>query len=143
VRLSVVRKEGQKMLGGVELECNRFDYDTALDAFMAAGPGMIKVDNSNIEPQEGAGRLGLRKQCYALIENFETLDYFAGTNRIIAASKNSDVSFGYIPIVNGVVGEAINGSARSVEISLAESPDGRPTMSHSREKSYRTAENCR
>jgi hypothetical protein len=35
------------------------------------------------------------------------------------------VNYGYIPIVNGALGEAVRGGARSVEVNLGESSEGR------------------
>lgn len=105
VRLSTINTKEEELLGGIELKCRRFDFDTAQQLCLAAGPGVIKVDNSRIpEPNSQPDRFSLRKPCWAIIENFQTLKYFLQTNQLIAdAGSQGPLNVNYFPIVKGQV----------------------------------------
>ncbi|GAG01347.1 unnamed protein product, partial [marine sediment metagenome] len=82
-----------------------FEYDTALQSFLATGPGVIKLYNSNIpEPNSQPDRFSLNKPCWAVIENFQTLKYFLDKNQLVAdAAPQGLLNINYFPIVNGQV----------------------------------------
>ena len=130
VRLATTKTAGTKLLGGVELKCRRFDYDTAQQMFLATGPGIIKVDNSNIsEPNSQAGRFSLRKKCWAIVENFDTLEYLLEANLIIADAKSQQIEIGYVPVVEGQYGQAVKATAGHVEALLHETTGGQYELS--------------
>jgi len=99
VRLVTLKTAGKKLLSGVELKCVKFDYDAARQLFLATGPGTIALDNSRVsEPNEEVGRFSLRRPCWVIVENFDTLKYFLEENRIVAdAGPNGMLDIGYVP----------------------------------------------
>jgi len=105
VKLATVKTAGEKVLGGVELKCLKFEYDTARQLFLATGPGLINLDNSDIpEPNSQPDRFNLNKPCWAFIENFHTLKYSLQTNQLVAdAAPQGLLTVNYFPIVNGQV----------------------------------------
>ncbi len=133
VRLQSTKTAGDKMLGGFELKCIKFDYD-ANDAngpfFLATGPGTITVNNSTIsEPNSDAGRFSLRKRCYAIVDNFDILKYFLETNQIIAEAKGQGLGVDYFPIVDGKADRHVTVTAGRVVANLIETADKRTELS--------------
>ncbi len=130
VRLASVKKAGEKLLGGVELKCNRFEYEADEQVFSAFGPGVVKIDNSNISDiNSEAGRFSLKKPCWAMIEEFDTLKYYSRSNRIVADAEKQKISVGYVPVVSGQLGQAVKVTASSIEVVLYESADGKTELS--------------
>ena len=105
VKLATVKTAEEKVLGGVELKCLKFEYDTVRQSFLATGPGLIKLDNSNIpEPNSQPDKFSLNKPCWAFIENFQTLKYSLQTNQLVVdAASQGLLTVNYFPIVNGQV----------------------------------------
>jgi len=131
VKLATVKKLGEELLGFTKLECSRFDFDPPTQVALAAGPNCrILVDNSKVSPTatKEAG-FGLRKQCYAAVEKFDTFKYFLDSNRIVLDSKSEKIQLGYFPSVKGKLGKEIYSSAGHVEATLFETPDGRSELS--------------
>jgi len=63
IRFASIKTAGGKSLGDTELKCLKLDYDTRQQMLVAAGPGIIKIDNSNIsEPRAETAEIGLQKQ---------------------------------------------------------------------------------
>ena len=121
--------ETGKLLGGVELKCSRFDYDTAGPEFLATGPGLIKLYNSEApEPNEQLGRFSLKKPCWASMEGFDKLRYFIRENRIVAdASSDKKLEMGYFPTEDSQYD--IEANASHVDALLYESPSGQTELS--------------
>jgi hypothetical protein len=103
VRLVSKKTAGQKQLGGIQLEARKFDYDPGKGLFLATGPGIIKMDNSQISPSTTeTGKFSLSKPCYAVVREFETLKYFIQKNQIIAdAPSEEGLIIDYFPALNG------------------------------------------
>ena len=75
VQLDTSKWAGAKLLGFTKLRCLQFDFDSNEQAFSAAGPGVIAVDNSKItDSKPRANKFSLQKKCVAVVRNFETLD---------------------------------------------------------------------
>ncbi len=130
VKLATVKTAGEKLLGGVEIKCAKFDYDIGRQLFLATGPGLIKVDNSDIsKPKADLGRFSLRRRCYAVVRNFETLKYSLEANRIIADNSRERILIDYFPIVQGQYGQQVTASAGHVEVNLIETADGQIELS--------------
>lgn len=126
VRLATVKTAGEKQLGGIELKCSRFDYDTTRQMCLAVGPGVIKVINFDIaEPNAEVDGFSLRRPSYVLVENFDTLKYFLESNRIIADAGTEKISIGYVPVVKGRYGQVVNAAAAHIEVLLYETADAR------------------
>ena len=120
-----------KLLSGVELKCIRFDYDAVRQEFLATGPGVIKLNNSeDSEPNIPVGRFSLRKPCIAFIDGFDNLTYFLPDNRIIAdAGPGKKLRMDYFPTVEGRYDEHITAQASAVEVILFEDPNGQMQLS--------------
>ena len=134
VRLQSTKTAGDKMLGGFELKCVKFDYD-ANDAngpfFLATGPGTITVNNSTIsEPNSDGGRFSLSRRCFAAVENFDTLKYLLETNQIIAEAEGEGLIVDYFPIVDGKAGQYVTVTAGRVVVNLLETADKRTELSN-------------
>jgi hypothetical protein len=119
-----------KLLSGVELKCSRFDYDTALQLFLATGPGVIKLNNSEArEPNGPVGRFSMQKPCWAVLDGFNTLKYFIRENRIVAdAGSYEKLRIDYIPVVDGRYDEHVWAKASHVEALLYELPSGQTEL---------------
>jgi hypothetical protein len=131
VRLATVKTAGGKLLGGIELKCRRFYYDAQGELFLAAGPGIIKVDNSGVpEPGTGPRGFSLRRPCYAFLQNFDTLRYFSKSNLVVAdARSQGTLRIDYIPIIKGKYGEQIVATAKHIEADLVKAADGQTELS--------------
>jgi hypothetical protein len=123
--------ETGKLLGGVELKCSRFDYDTGGPEFLATGPGLIKLYNSEApEPNEPLGRFSMQRPCVAFMEGFDTLRYFIRDNRILAdAGSQKKIQMDYFPAVDGRYDEHARAKAPHIEILLYELPSGQTELS--------------
>jgi len=118
-----------KLLGGVELKCSRFDYDAVRQLFLATGPGEIRLNNAGTsEPNEQVGRLSLRRPCYGLVENFDTLKYFFEKNQVVADAKTEKMNIGYISIIDGEYGQPVKATASHVEAFFYETPEGQTEL---------------
>ena len=131
VRLSSIKTAQEKSLGGIELKCLRFDYDPARQFFLATGPhGTIVIDNSEIsEPKRKVAKFSLRKRCYAVVRDFETLKYFPETNRVIADAGNQAILIDYFPVVDGRYGQQVKATASHIEADLIETDTGQNELS--------------
>jgi len=130
VRLATLKTKAEELFGGIELKCSKFDYDTSQQQFFATGPGLIKADNSNIpEPQADLGRFSLRQQCYAIMQNFDTLKYSVQTNQIMADAKHEAIFINYFPIVQDQYGQQVAVTSQHIEALLYETSDGRTELS--------------
>jgi hypothetical protein len=124
-KLSSVKRLDDKLAGGIELKCPRFEFDARRQMFVATGPGVIKVDNSNIpQPPKGAGRFSLQKPCYAIVRNFEQLRYYLKTEKIVADNAQGRIYIDYFPITDGQP-EQVTVTAGHIEADLVETAAGR------------------
>jgi len=133
VRLATVKTAGgspERLLGGIELKCRKFDFDTGRQLFLATGPGIIKLDNSNIaEPNAGLDRFSLQRRCYAFVRNFDTLKYSLEANRIIADAGGEGILIDYFPIVKGQYSRQVAVTAGHIEALLYETAGGQTELS--------------
>ena len=120
-----------KLLGGVELKCSRFDYDTALQLFLASGLGVIKLNNSEyLEPNETVGRFSMQKPCWAVLDGFDILRYFIRENRIVADTASREkLRMDYIPATYGRYDEHVSAKASHIEVVLYELPSDQMELS--------------
>jgi len=123
--------ETGESLGGVEMKCTRFDYDSALQLFLATGPGVIKIDNSRVQPpNEPVGRFSIQKPCWAVLDGFDTLRYFIQDNRIVAeTSPRRRIHMDYIPAAADQFDEHVTAQASKVEALLHQLPSGKTELS--------------
>ncbi len=130
VQLDTSKWVGEELLGFTKLKCRRFDYDARQQFFLATGPGHIAIDNSKIsEPNSDGGKFSLRKRCYAVVENFDTLKYLLESNQIIAEAESQGVIVHYVPVVDGKYGQRVTVTAGRVVANLLETPDNRTELS--------------
>lgn len=132
VQLDTSKWAGKELLGFTKLKCSKFDFDTDQQLFLATGPGVIAVDNSNIsEPNSEVGKFSLKKPCWAIIENFDTLTYFLDANQVVAdAEPQGTLLINYFPIVEGQVryDRQVTATARHVEAFLYQTADGQTEL---------------
>jgi hypothetical protein len=126
VHLAGTKKSGGKLLTGLELKCSSINYDTNNGDFFAAGPGLIKIDNSQTdEPQEKLAKFSLRRKCYAFLRNFDSLAYYGETKHLTADAKDGSLLVDYFPLVEGKNSEKVSVTATNVEADIAETATGR------------------
>jgi len=123
-----------ELLGGVELKCSRVDYDPVGALFTAAGaPAEILMDNSKVSITETEPNASsLSKPCYVLIQNFDTLKYFMGENRIVAdAGAGGVLWLQHVPVVDGEhdLDATTIASAPHVEAILVKTAEGHTELS--------------
>ncbi|MHC4075174.1 MAG: hypothetical protein ACYSRZ_02000 [Planctomycetota bacterium] len=129
VKLETVKTAGQKQLGGIKLKCQRFDYDTVKQTFLATGPGLIALDNSNVTESEGTtDSFNFGRRYYGLVEDFDTLEYSLGSDRIIAEAGAKPIFIGYIPVTEDANSTRTTATAGHIELNLAETPQGRTAL---------------
>jgi hypothetical protein len=129
-RLSIVKMAEQEILGGFEIECADIDYDAKQQLFLATGPGEVRVDNTKVpEPNEDAGRFGMRRKSYSIVQSFETLQYFVETDQVIAKAGGQGVVVHYFPIVGGKYDRHITITSSHIEAFLYETADGQTELS--------------
>ena len=117
---------GEKLLTGIELKCVSINYDTADGNFFAAGPGLIKVDNSQTdEPQDKLAKFSLQRKCYALLRKFDSLAYAGKSKHLTADSKGGSLLVDYFPLLEGRGNEKVSVTASHVEANIAETSTGR------------------
>ncbi|MHC4187955.1 MAG: hypothetical protein ACYSRQ_07155, partial [Planctomycetota bacterium] len=123
---ATIKKDQGKLIGGIELKCDRFDYFAQEQYLVATGPGVIKADNSNAqETGKNLSRYSLRRRCYALVENFDTLTYFLKSNWIVAKAGTHQMFLGYVPVLDdGKSGLPTRAYTGIVEAYLYKTPDG-------------------
>lgn len=112
------------LLAGVELECQRVEYDpnNGQGVFTATGPGIIWLNNAQAQDM---GTVGPQERpCYAFLDGFETLKYFVAEDRITAHAQGKSMQFRYLPLIDGQVGPSIDALANHVEIELFKTHTG-------------------
>jgi hypothetical protein len=104
-----------ELLGGVELKCSRVEYDLVGAMFTAAGPpAEIRVDNSKVSTTESEPNApGLSEPCYVLIQNFDTLKYFMGENRVVADASAGDEGHNELATLTATGGIAFDDDANN------------------------------
>lgn len=131
VTLASVKTVKQKQLGGILLECRRFDYDTGQEFFLATGPGALAIDNSQITPAKtDPGQFSLGKPCYTFLRNFDTLKYFLQENRIVAeATSPGALLIDYFPVTEGKYDKHGRATAGHLVAQLMKTAEGKNELS--------------
>ncbi|UCC99500.1 MAG: hypothetical protein JSW66_06370, partial [Phycisphaerales bacterium] len=122
---------GKGLLGGIELKCRKFDYDAVRQLFLATGPGVIKLNNSQPavpEPNESSTGFSLRKPCWAILDRFETLKYLIGENRIVADAGSRNMLIGYLSTAETQQQEPVWAEAPHIEALLRETPEAQTEL---------------
>ena len=139
VRLASVKKGEGKVVSGIELECRKFVHDPNHDLFTAAGPGKITFNNSTAkvhdpndpnDPNEQPGSFSLKKPCWAIVENYDTLKYLTRANRIVAdADSKGSLTIHYFPMKDGKFTKHIIATANHMEADLVQTARGETELS--------------
>jgi len=136
VRLASVKKVEGKVVSGIELECRKFVHDPNHDLFTAAGPGKITFNNSTAkvhdpnDPNEQSGSFSLKKPCWAIVENYDTLKYLTRANRIVAdADSQGSLTIHYFPMKDGKFTKHIVATANHMEADLVQTARGETELS--------------
>jgi hypothetical protein len=126
VHMAGTKKSDNRLLTGLELKCESFNYDTNNGDFFAAGPGLIKVDNSQTdEPQDKLAKFSLRRKCYAFLRNFDSLSYDGENKHLTADAKDGSLLIDYLPLAEGRTSEKVSVTASRIEADIAETSAGR------------------
>ncbi len=135
VVIAVRKLEQDRLLGFTKLSCVSFDYETESQLCWATGPGQIEVDNSKMSRQEiegisqrGADRFSLQKPCYAIVQNFELLEYYLDTKQISADGGGESFYIGYMPVEDGIEGNVVRVNIGHLDAQLMETEDRRTEL---------------
>jgi len=135
VVIAVRKLEQDRLLGFTKLSSFSFDYEPASQLCWATGPGQIEVDNSKMSRQEiesisqkETGRFSLQKPCYAILQNFETLEYYLDTRQISADGGAESFYIGYMPIKDGQEGNVVRVNIGHLDAQLMETEDRRTEL---------------
>ena len=126
VQLATAKRRDGKVLGFTKLKCLRFDFDNREQLITAKGPGLIAVDNSKLaEPKrkKKGHSFGLRRQCYAIIKDFESLKYSLETGLLSTSSGTNKINIGYVPVGKDDE-EPTNVTAGHIDAKIIETADG-------------------
>jgi hypothetical protein len=116
VRLETVDTVNGQFAGGSKLKCRRFDYDGLEQSVLATGNGVIAVDNSRPgEDAASGGRSSLKGPFYAVVRNFDRLEYLLGPRRLLAASEEERMLIDYFTVAGGEYARQVFVTSRSVD----------------------------
>lgn len=93
VVLASTKTRDEKVIGGMQMKCNKFDYDLKKQYVLATGPGNIFIDNSNVTENSSS-----QEAFRAVIRNFKYLKYFTDENKLLAESLDDPLMIDYIPV---------------------------------------------
>jgi len=131
VRLATIKKYAdKKLLGGIVLDCRKFEYDPNQQVFVATGPGIIQLNHSSIpEPNIDPGRVSFRRPCYAFLQNFDRLRYYLTEDRFVAdATSQGALRVDYMPLRHGKVTQHVQATAGHVEAKLHKTEQGQTEL---------------
>lgn len=135
VVIAVRKLEQDRLLGFTKLSCFSFDYETESQLCWATGPGQIEMDNSKMSRQEiesisqkRANRFSLQKPCYALVQNFELLEYYLDSKQISADGGGQSFYIGYMPVKDGLEGSVVRVNIGHLDAQLMETEDKRTEL---------------
>jgi len=131
VKLQGVKTIKGELFSGVDLECYRIDHDVVNELFTAAGPGIIRLNNSKVpDSNQQQSGFSLRKPCYAFLRDFSTLKGFIKDNLIIAdAEPGRTLRIDYFPVVEGSYGQQVKATAAHTEVGFVQTADGQSELS--------------
>jgi hypothetical protein len=100
--LRILRQGPDRLLGWTRLDAAQLQYEAESPQFTAAGPGEIWVRNDEfLNAKADPNQFSLGRPCVARLTNFDTLKYFAATNRIIAEDDAQQLLLDYFPLTDG------------------------------------------
>jgi hypothetical protein len=115
-----------ELLAGAEMTCESFDCDPnkGHEIFTAQGPGTVALNNAKAALGGGGGKKP--KPYYALLNGFETMQYYVADNLIVADTRDPNVlQFSYFPLLEE---PNMVGQANHVEIHLVKNETGQTQM---------------
>jgi len=118
VGVDTVAAADSVLLSGAKMVCTQLDFDPQSpgQVITAIGPGTIWLNNST---SQKAGRLlDSNQPFYALLRQFETMQFFLADNCIVAEGKTQPMLVDYFPIIDGRQDRHIRAEADSVQIDL-------------------------
>lgn len=123
--------EPERVLGGIEIKCSRIDYNSQQGLFVATGPALVKLNNTEInDSNEMVIASGPGKEWWAVVDNCHDLQYSPGQNRIVAnAMPGETLDIRYTTLEDGQYGPAISATAGHCDIKLIETTDGQTELS--------------
>ena len=131
-RLEMERISSGKTINHVRLSCKRIDYDPLVEIITAKGPGKIEINNENApydkEADKDTSSLSLKKPCFALVEGFDELKWFAAESYITADGKEKSVNMAYLPVVEGERGNVVRSSVTHLKANFVETDTGRSEL---------------
>jgi len=78
--------------------------------------------------QKRANRFSLQKPCYALVQNFELLEYYLDSKQISADGGGESFYIGYMPVKDGLEGSVVRVNIGHLDAQLMETEDKRTEL---------------
>lgn len=127
VELVSTRKTGDDLIHKILLNCDEIIYDGNDQKITAYGDGVIKINNSGDKTvAQNSDGISMRGPCYALVENFDTLEWFTEKQKISAKSADKLLHVGYVPLLaDGTTGQEKLLDTGRIEADFVELPDGK------------------
>jgi hypothetical protein len=100
VTVRMWRRAADKLLAEGTLYAHKLQYEANPSQLTVAGPGAIWLHNAvTIRGKDDPN--ATVEPCYAQLSNFDSLQYWAATNRIIAEDDSQQLVLDYFPLVDG------------------------------------------
>jgi len=124
---TVLTDPGKTMEGplasGARLICTQLDWDLQSpgQVITALGPGTVWLNHS--APRKAERGADKDQPFYALLRQFETLQFLMADHRLLAEGRSQPMLVDYFPTVEGRTDPHIHAEANGVQIDLARRPD--------------------
>jgi hypothetical protein len=133
VKLQAMRYVGDAKVNHVELHCQRFDYEEALQRITAAGPGKIELNNqevsADVQTAEQKRSLDFRQPCYALVEGFDKLVWRIGEQDLVADGQKDTLNLSYLTMKDNVPDKLTRAAVSTARMRFAKDDTGKDVLS--------------
>lgn len=113
------------LASGARMICTQLDWDLQSpgQVITALGPGTVWLNNS--APRKAERGTDKDQPFYALLRQFETLQFLMADHRLVAEGRSQPMLVDYFPTVEGRRDPHIRAEANTVQIDLVRRPDRR------------------
>ncbi|MHC4519356.1 MAG: hypothetical protein ACYTAS_12265, partial [Planctomycetota bacterium] len=127
ITLNAQRRAGADLIGWVELQASRLDYEESQKEFSITGPGKISLHNGeDLDPEADPNEFSIGRPCYAFMQDFDILTYSTATNLIVAEGQSRQIYLHYFPQVDGSYDTpGVRAYAGRIEIELTQTAEDR------------------
>jgi hypothetical protein len=128
VQLDSSKWQYGELVGFAKLKSLKARYDGRNELFEAFGPnGLVAIDNSRDTrsiSESTDNLLGMKKQCYAIVEGFELFRYDFAEEVIEIGGSESGMAINYFPVEEGQSNGQITIITSDVKVNMVEDSNG-------------------